>query len=152
MDQAIDIYRSTFKPSAQLQAPHVMLGFNVCAAATDEEARYLRSSSLQSVVRLRQGSPGPLPPPVEDFEVTLTPQDQHLIAQFTSCSAVGSADTVARGISEFIHRTGADELMIVSQIYDHDARLRSFEMVADMAAGLPDPLAQAPLHAHSRNP
>ena len=152
MEQAIDVYRSTFKPSAQLQAPYVMLGFNVCAAATDEEARYLRSSSLQSVVRLRQGSPGPLPPPVEDFEATLTPQDQYLIAQFTSCSAVGSADTVARGIGEFVERTGADELMIVSQIYDHAARLRSFEMVADMAAGLAVPPTQAPLRAQSRSP
>ena len=133
MEQAIDIYRSTFKPSAQLETPHVMLGFNVCAAATDEEARYLRSSSLQSVVRLRQGSPGRLPPPVENFEATLTPQDQHLIAQFTSCSAVGSVETVAREMDAFVDRTGAEELMIVSQIYDHAARLRSFETVAEIA-------------------
>jgi alkanesulfonate monooxygenase SsuD/methylene tetrahydromethanopterin reductase-like flavin-dependent oxidoreductase (luciferase family) len=133
MDQAIDIYRSGFKPSAQLQAPYVMLGFNVCAAATDAEARLLRTSSLQAVVRLRQGSPGPLPPPMEDFEATLTPQDQYLISQFTSCSAVGSHATVAREIGAFIDRTGADELMIVSQIFDHPARLRSFETVAEIA-------------------
>ena len=132
MEQAIEVYRSSFKPSEQLQAPYLMLGFNVCAAETDEEAQYLRTSSLQSVTRMRHGAPGQLPPPIKDFAATLTPQDAHLIAQFTSCSAVGSPDTVARGMAEFAERTGADELMIVSQIYDHDARLRSFEIVASL--------------------
>lgn len=132
MEQAIEVYRTTFKPSEHLDEPYMMLGFNVCAAETDEEARYLRTSSLQSVVRLRHGNPGQLPPPIRDFEATLTPQDQHMIAQFTSCSAVGTADTVARGIAEFAARTGADELMIVSQIYDHAARLRSFEITASL--------------------
>lgn len=134
MEQAIEVYRSTFKPSEQLEAPYIMLGFNVCAAETEAEARYLRTSSLQSVVRLRHGTPGQLPPPVRDFEATLTPQDQQLIAQFTSCSAVGCEDTVARGIADFAARTGADELMIVSQIFDHAARLRSFEIVASLIA------------------
>jgi luciferase family oxidoreductase group 1 len=133
MEQAIEVYRSTFKPSAQLQEPYLMLGFNVCAADTDEEARYLRTSSLQSVVRLRHGNPGQLPPPIKDFEDSLTPQDQQMVAQFTSCSAVGSADTVAQGMADFVARTGADELMIVSQIYDHSARLRSFEIAASVA-------------------
>jgi len=132
MEQAIEVYRSTFKPSEQLEKPYVMLGFNVCAAETEDEARYLRTSSLQSVVRLRHGNPGQLPPPIKNFETTLTPHDEHLIGQFTSCSAVGTRETVAAGIAEFGARTGADELMLVSQIYDHGARLRSFEIVASL--------------------
>lgn len=132
LEQAIEVYRGNFKPSAQLEKPYLMLGFNVCAADTDEQARYLRTSSLQSVVRLRHGTPGQLPPPIEDFETKLTPYDEQLLAQFTACSAVGSADTVAREMASFAMRTGADELMIVSQIYDHGARLRSFEIVASL--------------------
>jgi len=132
MEQAIEVYRSTFKPSAQLDKPYMMLGFNVCAAETDAEAHYLRTSSLQSVVRLRHGTPGQLPPPIEGFEAKLTPEDQHIIAQFTSCSTVGTPDTVARGMADFASRTGADELMIVSQIYDHASRLRSFEIAASV--------------------
>ena len=150
MEQAIDLYRRSFKPSSQLDKPYVMLGFNVCAADSDAEASYLRSSSLQSVVRLRQGSPGPLPPPVADFETRLTPQDQYLISQFTSCSAVGDPETVARGIQSFVERTQADELMIVSQIYDHAARLRSFDIVADV---MMSPATEAaPQRAQSRSP
>ena len=155
MDQAIDLYRRSFKPSAQLQAPYVMLGFNVCAAPTDDEARYLRTSSLQAVVRLRQGSPGPLPPPMADYESQLTPQDQQLISQFTACSAVGAPPTVERELRRFLERTGADELMIVSQIYDHEARLRSFDLVADLMAQFQDagePALQPSLAAQSRSP
>lgn len=138
MLQAIDLYRSTFKPSEYLEAPQVMLGYNVCAADTEEEARYLRSSSLQSVIRLRRGMPGRLPPPVADFEASLTPDEAHLVAQFATCSAVGTGETVARDMSAFAARTGADELILVSQIHDHGKRLRSFEIVAG-AAGLPAP-------------
>jgi luciferase family oxidoreductase group 1 len=134
MEQAIDVYRRTFKPSAQREKPYLMLGFNVCAAESVAEAHYLRTSSLQSVVRLRHGNPGQLPPPIRDFEETLTPPDKHMIAQFTACSAVGDAAIVAKGIAEFTARTGADELMIVSQIYDHAARLRSFEITAEIVA------------------
>jgi luciferase family oxidoreductase group 1 len=132
MEQAIEVYRSSFKPSEQLDKPYLMLGFNVCAAETEAEARYLRTSSLQSVVRLRHGNPGQLPPPVEGFEESLTPQDQQMVAQFTSCSTVGTPATVHAGIADFVARTGADELMIVSQIYDHAARLRSFEIAASL--------------------
>ena len=154
MDHAIDLYRRSFKPSAQLQRPYVMLGFNVCAAPTDEEARHLRTSSLQAVVRLRQGSPGPLPPPQQDYESRLTPQDHAILAQFTACSAVGAPQTVEQEIGRFLARTGADELMIVSQIYDHQARLRSFDLVAEVMSRLqaPDAPAPAPVQAQSRSP
>ena len=136
MEEAIELYRTQFQPSAQCSAPYLMLGFNICAAATTEEAEWLRSSSLQSVVQLRRGSPGPLPPPVENFDATLTPQDRYLLAQFTSCSAVGSVDVVEAQVDAFVERTQPDELMIVSQIFDHQARLRSFEIAADVMSEL----------------
>ena len=130
MMQAMDLYRSSFRPSEFLETPYVMLGFNVCAAETDEEAQYLRSSSLQAVIRLRRGTPGQLPPPVRDFQ--LSAEDEALVSHFGICSAVGSRENVASELMEFITRTGADELMITSQIYDHQARLDSYEMLADI--------------------
>ena len=131
MMQALDLYRSTFQPSEYLDKPYVMLGFNVCAAESEEEARYLRSSGLQAVIRLRRGVPGQLPPPVEDFEASLSPEDEALIAHFTRCSATGTRDTVAAALREFCEKTAADELMITSQIFDHQARLRSYGIVAE---------------------
>jgi luciferase family oxidoreductase group 1 len=133
MMQAIAIYRDRFEPSDQLDRPYVMLGFNVCAAPTGEEARLLRTSALQSFVQLRRGAPGPLPPPVEGFEGTLSPIERRMLDEVAACSAVGSPETVQREIESFIGRTGADELMIVSHIYDHAARLRSFEITAELA-------------------
>jgi len=132
MEAAIKLYRDRFEPSEYLQAPYVMLGFNVCAADTDAQAHFLRSSSLQSFVRLRQGSPGKLPPPVKDYEQSLSPAEQQVIAQIARCSAVGSPDTVKRATAEFIEATGADELMLVCSIYDHDLRLRSLEIAAEV--------------------
>jgi luciferase family oxidoreductase group 1 len=132
MMEAIEIYRDRFVASDQLDAPYVMLGFNVCAAPTDDEARLLRTSALQSFVALRRGAPGPLPPPVEGFDESLTPIERRMLEEVASCSAVGSPETVRREIESFIGRTGADELMIVSHIYDHAARLRSFEIAAEV--------------------
>jgi luciferase family oxidoreductase group 1 len=136
MMQAIEIYRSRFKPSEQLAAPYVMLGYNVCAADTDEEARYLRSSSLQSILRMRLGTPGRLPPPVRDFEAGLGDTERRMLADFASASAVGSRETVRAAMAEFVRRTGADELMIVAQIYDHGARLHSFELAMEAGTTL----------------
>ncbi|MFT5484206.1 MAG: luciferase family oxidoreductase group 1 [Halieaceae bacterium] len=133
MFQAIDLYREHFKPSKQLQKPHVMLGFNVCAAQTDAEAVYLRSSSIQSFINLRLGTPGELPPPIEGFEATMGPQEKALLAQIGSCSAVGSPETVRTQMAAFIEQTGADELMLVSSIFDHNKRLQSFEIAAAVA-------------------
>jgi luciferase family oxidoreductase group 1 len=130
MMQAIDIYRARFQPSEQLARPHVMLGLNVFAADTDEEARRLMSSLQQAFVNLRRGQPGPLPPPIDDFEARMSPLDRMGLEQALSCSVVGSPETVRRGLKSFIARTGADELMVTSQIFDHAARLRSFELTA----------------------
>ncbi|QDZ29619.1 LLM class flavin-dependent oxidoreductase [Noviherbaspirillum sp. UKPF54] len=132
MMQAIALYRATFRPSAQLQRPHVMLGFNVIAADSDDEAQFLASSVQQAFVNLRSGRPARLPPPVAGYRDRLGPQERALLEQVLSCSAIGAPATVARDIQAFVARTGADELMITSQIFDHAARLRSYEITARM--------------------
>ena len=137
MMQALDMYRSSFRPSEQLSEPYVMLGYNVCAAPTDEEAQYLRTSSLQAIIRLRKGTPGQLPPPVQDLE--LSPQDEAIVAGFSQCSAVGDRETVAVALKAFADQTGADELMITSQIFDHGARVRSYEILTDAYGTLSQP-------------
>ena len=135
LDRALDVYRSTFRPSDRLDRPYVMLGYNVFAADTDAEARTLFSSLQQAFVNLRSGRPGKLPPPVADYEAGLDPAARGMIDTALACSAVGSAETVKARIDAFIGRTGADELMVTSQIWDHAARVRSIEILAE-AAGL----------------
>ncbi len=130
MRQALDIYRDRFKPSEQLERPYVMLGFNICAADTNEEANYLRSSSLQSFLNLRKGTPGQLPPPIANFEERMEPQDKAMLSQMGVCSAVGTGAEVAQGMSDFIEQTSADELMLVSSIFDHEKRKYSFGLAA----------------------
>jgi luciferase family oxidoreductase group 1 len=132
MMQAIEVYRRRFRPSAHLAKPHVMLGINVFAADTDEAGQHLFSSLQQSFVSLRRGRPGPLPPPVADIEARLDAQDHALIQQMLSCTITGSAATVRRGLDDFVARTGADELMVTSHVFDHAARVRSFEIVAEV--------------------
>jgi luciferase family oxidoreductase group 1 len=133
MMQAIELYRAQFRPSETHERPYVMLGFNVFAAETDAEAQLLFTSLQQAFVNLRRGTPGRLPPPSTDFEQTLAPAERAMIAQALSSTAVGSAETVRRGIDAFVAKTGADELMITSQIFDHAARLRSFELTVELA-------------------
>ena len=129
---ATALYRREFTPSAQLDRPHLMLGFNVIAAATDEEAQYLFTSIQQAFLNLRRGQPAQLPPPVAGFGDTMTPAERAMLEQALACSAVGSADTVRRGVEEFVARTGADELIVTSQIYDHASRLRSYEILSQI--------------------
>ena len=133
MMQAIELYRAQFEPSAQLAQPYVMLGFNVFAADTDEEARLLFTSLQQAFVNLRSGRPGRLPPPVADYENHLGPAERAMIAQALSSSAIGSPETVKREMEAFVRRTGADELIVTSQIFDHAARLKSYEIIAPQA-------------------
>lgn len=130
MMQAVEIYRAHFQPSAQLQRPHVMLGFNVFAADTDAEAQYLATSMQQAFVNLRSGRPTQLPPPVDGFAAQLPDAFKAMLAEVLACSAIGSASTVQRAMHDFIERTRPDELMLTSQIFDHTARLRSFEIAA----------------------
>jgi len=132
MMDAIAVYRAQFKPSRFLQRPHAMLGFNVFAADSDDEAHYLASSWQQSFVNLRSGHPGRLPPPVEGYVESLPPQATKLLEHVLSCSAIGSPGTVADRIKAFIEQTGADELILTSNMHDHAARLHSIEIVAGL--------------------
>ena len=143
MTQAIEVYRSRFRPSEQLDRPHVMLGFNVFAAETDEEARFLSTSLMQAFVNLRSGDPTPLPPPQEGYESRLTAEQRATLEQVLSCSAIGSPHTVRDALASCIARTGADEIMVTSQIFDHTARLRSFEIAAEVHAELAQVAAPA---------
>ncbi len=136
LDEALATYRENFQPSTQLSEPYVMVGFNIFAADTDEEAKYLRTSPLQSFLKLRTGNPGPLPPPVEDLESRLSPQERQLLGQITASTAVGAPDTVRKELSAFIERTRADEVIVSSHIYEHEKRLRSFELAAQIGAEL----------------
>lgn len=133
MDQAIEIYRDKFEPSEQLSQPHVMLGYNVCAAETEEEAQLLRTSSLQSFVNLRRGVPGKLPPPIENFEESLSASEQQMLAAMSRAAAVGTSESVETQIRDFLGETQADELIVVCSIYDHQARLRSYEITSEVA-------------------
>ena len=138
MMDAIALYRRDFQPSDQLDRPYVMLGFNAFAADTDEEGAFLATSMQQAFVQLRSGQPGPLPPPVKDYAATLPVPYRAMLDSVLSCSAIGSPATVAAAIEAFVARTGAEELMITSQIYDHQARLRSYEIVAECMADVSD--------------
>jgi luciferase family oxidoreductase group 1 len=130
MEEAIHVYQSSFRPSRQLDRPYVMLGFNVFAAVTDEEAQLLATSLMQAFVNLRTGRAGQLPPPVRGYADTLPPTGRRMLDEVLSCSAIGSPRKVEAEIRAFADRTKADELMITSQIFDHAARLRSYEIAA----------------------
>ncbi len=131
LDEAMAIYRRDFRPSAQLDKPYAMAGFNVFAADTDEEAEYLASSQQQAFVALRTGNPGKMKPPVEGYRASLPPAHAAILDHVLQCSAVGSRETVARGIAAFVARTGVDEVMVASSIYDPDARRHSIAITAD---------------------
>ena len=136
---AITIYRAQFRPSPRVARPYVLLGFNVFAADTQAEATFRASSSQQAFINLRSGRPAPLPLPVEGFAERASPQEKALLEQVLSCSAIGTPDVVDAAIGRFIERTGADELLLTSAIHDHAARLRSYEIAAEVMAGTPAP-------------
>jgi luciferase family oxidoreductase group 1 len=129
MMEAIALYRHQFQPSEQLDRPYVMLGFNCIAADTDEEAQLLATSIQQAFVALRTGSPVPLPRPKPGYADELPLQARAILRQVLSCSAIGSPDSVKADVQAFLQRTNADELMVTTQIYDHAARLRSYELL-----------------------
>ena len=136
MEHAIDIYRSRFQPSERLAKPYLMMGLNVVAADTDAEARFLFSSLQQAFVNLRSGRPGKLPAPVADYESSLDPMARSMIDHALAEAVVGSPGTVRAGVASFIRRTGADELMVTAQVHDHQARRRSYEILAGIHRGL----------------
>jgi len=134
---ALEAYRGGFKPSATLASPYAMVGVNVFAADTDQEARQLMTSVEQQWINLRRGTPGLLQPPVESMDGRWSPEEEAAVHHALSISAVGSPETVRHALSVIAEATRADELIIAGQIYDHRARLRSFEI----AAGVRDTLA-----------
>ncbi|MDR6937615.1 LLM class flavin-dependent oxidoreductase [Luteibacter sp. 3190] len=136
MMKALEVYRTMFRPSETLDKPYAMLGINVVAADTDEEARRLFTSQQQAFWNLRRGAPGQLPPPVNTMDGVWTPMEKAQVDHALSCAVVGSPDTVREGLAAFIQRTGADELIITAQIYDHEARKRSYTIVAEQHAQL----------------
>jgi luciferase family oxidoreductase group 1 len=130
LDQALSVYRSRFRPSAQLDRPYVLAGINVIAAPTDDEARYLATSQQMSFAGIFRGERRLTQPPIDDIERYWTPQEKQQASQMLGGSVVGSPDTVRAGLRAFAERTDADELMVVSDVFDFDLRLRSFEMIA----------------------
>ncbi|SKA20867.1 LLM class flavin-dependent oxidoreductase [Consotaella salsifontis] len=137
LDEALAIYRETFRPSIFLEKPHFMLAMNIFAAASDEEGRYLQTSMQQAFAYLRRGRPGLLPRPVERIEDVLDPAEIAQVSHALACSAAGSPDTVRSQVIALIERTRPDEVIVTGQIHDHAARLRSFEIAADIFGSLP---------------
>jgi len=134
---ALEIYRTRFKPSAQLDEPYAMVAANIIAADTDAQARRLFTSLQQSFVRLRRGTPGKLAPPVDDINTWANPVELAGLNHSLVYSFVGAADTVARGVESFLEMTQADELMVSGHIFDHAARLHSYEIAARVRESLP---------------
>jgi luciferase family oxidoreductase group 1 len=138
MVEAIALYRSTFKPSARLARPHVMLALNVVAAESDDEARRLFTTQQQAFVNLRRGRPGWVPPPlpapatIDDY---CTPQEKIGVDAALACAVVGSPDTVRAGLQSFVQAHRPDELLLTANIFDHEARLRSFERAMQAGRG-----------------
>jgi luciferase family oxidoreductase group 1 len=131
LDRALALYRARFRPSVFLDEPYAIAGLTISAADTDAEAQRQFSSVQQAFINLRTGRPGPLPPPVDDMDSRIDPSSRLMLDQALSCAVVGSKETVRKGLKAFAERTGADELIVTGQIFDHAARLRSFEIVAE---------------------
>ncbi len=130
LEQAVGLYRARFRPSPECERPRVMLAVNIFAADSDAEARLLFSSVQQAFVNLRRGQPGPLPAPDPGFEGTLDAATRGMLAEALSCSFVGTPETVRAGLAAFVSRHAPDEIIVAAHIYDHAARLRSYDLTA----------------------
>ena len=126
--EALGRYRSQFRPSTMLDKPYAMVGVNVVAAETDDEAHFLFTSLLQAFLGMVQGRRGPMKPPVESMIGLWSPPERGAVERMVRCSVVGSPATVGKGLRSLVEATGADELMIASPIFDHSKRLRSYEL------------------------
>jgi luciferase family oxidoreductase group 1 len=130
---ALKIYRERFKPSSQLQSPYAMAGVHIVAADSDAEAQRLFTSVQQSFANLRRGRPGPLPPPILDIDSFWEPAEKLQASHSQQYAIVGSPETVRRGLERFVSETEVDEVMVVTTVFDHAARVRSLEILADIA-------------------
>jgi luciferase family oxidoreductase group 1 len=140
---AIATYRRHFKPSAQLDRPYVMAGVNVVVAETDDEAQRLFTSPQQHFTNAVRGTRGQLPPPIDDIDRHWSPVEKAQVSAMLACSFVGAPRTVLHGLMSFLDRTGVDELMVASAIYDHAARLRSYDRLSEIATERPSPTGSA---------
>ena len=140
MMEAIAVYRERFEPSEQLDKPHVMLGFNAIVADTDDEAELLATSVQQAFVSLRTGNPIKLPPPKRGYADALPMEARAILRSVLSASAIGSPATARRQLDEFVARTKPDELIVTAQVYDHQARLKSYQLLME-AVRQPEPAA-----------
>jgi luciferase family oxidoreductase group 1 len=134
--EALEVYRARFEPSEQLAKPYAMIGVNVIAADTDVEARRLFTSAQQSFTNIFRGTRGRLQPPIDDIETYWSPVEKMQASRMLSCSVVGAPETVRHGLERLLKDTQADELMVASAIYDHAARLRSYEILAGLKSEL----------------
>ena len=134
--EAMSIYRDLFKPSEQLAKPYSAFVMNVVAADTDEEAQHLFTTLQQNVVRMRRNTRGQLPPPIENLDDFCDPHEQAAAAHTLQCSLVGSLETIREEMRTWLERTGANEILFTGQIFDHKARLKSFEIAAQAAQSL----------------
>ena len=130
---ALALYRDKFRPSDALRRPYAMACISIFAADTEHEAARLRTSLEQQFINLRRGNPGPLNPPLKSTDGLWTDLERHGVEHALRESIIGSPDKVQSGIDAFIKKTGVDELMVTGHIFDHTARLRSFEIVAQVA-------------------
>jgi len=137
LEQALEIYRRTFKPSPALAKPHAMVGVNIVVADTDAQARRLFTTHQQSFANLRRGRPGLQQPPIDDIDSYWSPAEKQMAESMLACSIVGSPETVRHGLERFVAYTGADELMVVSAIFDPAARQRSYALLAELAGLAP---------------
>jgi luciferase family oxidoreductase group 1 len=137
---ALDLYRSRFQPSAQLQEPYAMVAVNVVAAEDDGTARRLFTSAQQAFTNVIRGARGQLPPPVDDIDAHWSPDERAKVSNVLARSYVGSPVTVREGLAAVIAETAADELIVASAIHDHEARVRSYEILAEVRRTLPVPL------------
>jgi luciferase family oxidoreductase group 1 len=129
---ALELYRARFQPSPQLDRPYAMAGINVIAAETDAEARRLFTSAQQQFTNIVRGTRGRLPPPIIDIERYWSPREKQQASHMLTYSFVGSAETVRHGLRAFIERTRVDELMVTGPIFEHAARLHSYEILAEI--------------------
>ncbi|MEI4485277.1 LLM class flavin-dependent oxidoreductase [Frigidibacter sp. MR17.14] len=141
LEQAIEIYRRSFRPSASLERPHFMLAINVFAGEDDAEGHYLRSSALQQFANLRLGTPGKLPRPVENVEEVLPRAILPSVKSQLAITAVGGPATVARELQALVDRFEPDEVILTGQIHDHAKRKRSFEIAAEAMQRIAAPVA-----------
>jgi luciferase family oxidoreductase group 1 len=135
LTEALAVYRARFQPSEQLASPYAMVGVNVVAADSDAEARYLFTTLQQAFANLARGRPGPQQPPIDDIDSYWTPSERLRASHMLTYSIVGGPETVGEGVRKLAAATRADELMVVSNVYDHAKRVRSYEIVAEWRSG-----------------